>query len=49
MFEAFSTTQVEQVYTINEKNFELTMNSLLSGEVPPQEEEILFRVEEDPN
>ena len=38
--------QVEHVYTVNEKNFELALNSLLSGEVP-QEEEIKFVVQED--
>jgi hypothetical protein len=30
----FSINQIEQIYLINEKNFELALNSLLSGEAP---------------
>jgi hypothetical protein len=42
--------QIEQVYLINERNFEMALNSLLCGELPPEDpEEIKFVVQEEPN
>lgn len=39
-----SRKQVEQVYLINEKNFDMALESCLSGQVP-KEEEIMFTIQ----